>query len=162
MRARADRDVDYLVASLRDPEFRDLAATTLGQIGAREATPTLLPLLDASDQFIRIAAARALGRLRAVQGLPRLLELAEADPLPVVRSWALFAAVMIGGDTVRTRLLTLIDSPEPSTRALALAGLLRLGDPIDVADARQHVRRLGWRQRREVRRVGRKLAQRTS
>src|SRR5690348_12813712 len=83
--AKDASDVAFLRASLRDPDNRHIAATFLGELGATEAAPEVVRLLDANDPLARSNAARALGLLGARESLPRLIELAESDPVPYVR-----------------------------------------------------------------------------
>src|SRR5260221_10454745 len=85
--AKQRQDVGSLIDALRDDEHRPMAAKFLGDLGAAEAAPGLLRMLDARDARARRAAARALGRLRVSEATPRLSEVAQSDADAVTRAW---------------------------------------------------------------------------
>jgi hypothetical protein len=59
MTARRITDTATLVASLRDPDNRSFAAMYLSELGATEAAPEIVRLLEANDPLVRSRAARA-------------------------------------------------------------------------------------------------------
>src|SRR5437868_2834684 len=89
--ARRAGDTAFLIEALDSPIEASLAAGYLGELGAVEAIPSLLPLLASPNPHDRASAATALGQLGAAAASPLLGELAERDPVPWVRSWALGA-----------------------------------------------------------------------
>jgi HEAT repeat protein len=64
MIAKAEGDVVALMAALRDPDVRTIAASFLGDIGARNAIPEISRLLSSSNPKARSGAIKALSKLR--------------------------------------------------------------------------------------------------
>lgn len=150
IQAAKDRsDVTYLIGALRDPDHRSFAAKYLGELGAWEAVPPLLLLLDAVDPRVRIAAAEALGRLGAKQARPRLREVAMHDESAGVRSWAIGALGNIGAREDLEFLLPLLNHPFLRVRGATALALGRLGDvralgPLRVARRKLRRSPLEW------------------
>ena len=63
--AKLDMDRKYIVAALRDPVIRGLAAVCAAELGLVDAIPILQGMLRLKDSYVRSAAAAALGRLNA-------------------------------------------------------------------------------------------------
>jgi HEAT repeat protein len=86
------------------PLYRAAAADALGRIGATEATPVFLKIVNDFDNAmdVRHAAARALGRTAAPNRLPQLTELAESYPEVATQRalWGACAAVRARSDDV--------------------------------------------------------------
>jgi HEAT repeat protein/PBS lyase HEAT-like repeat-containing protein len=146
--AREHRDIPYLIDALRDPDHRAIAAGYVADLGAVQAIPGLLRLLDANDPHIRATAARALGQLRAVEALPRLREIAREDE-DFVRSWAVGAIANIGDSENADLLIGFLNDRSMRVRAAAALGLGRLGDdsalqPLQDAKPKLHRRPVEW------------------
>ena len=156
--ARRNGDVAFLMDSLRDPEWRDIAATFLGEIGDRHTAPRLLPLLEASDDGVRVATIRALGRIRADVAISRLADIAEdKDEQFVVRSWAISSLGLIGDPLAASCLGPLLRDDDQRIRRLSAEALGVLGDPASrkhLVDALASAR---WRERRVYRRAIRRI-----
>lgn len=76
-----------------DSEIDDerwMAVDELGQTGDRAVVPHVLPLLEDSDTFVRMATARVLGELEAEEAAGSLINALE-DPEPAVREAAMVA-----------------------------------------------------------------------
>lgn len=99
-RAHKTGDVASLLEGLRDERLAPLAAQRLGELQASEAIPDLMEVLESSDPQARAAAAKSLGQIAAPAAWARLSQIATNDPVPWVRSWALFAVGQAGGPDV--------------------------------------------------------------
>lgn len=144
--AKAEGDIEALTAALRDPVFRDTAATALGDLGAREAAGDLVPLLDARDPHARAAAATALGKLDAGDAGSRILELAQHDPVDWVQAWALWAIWKLGLPETPGLALRSLEAGSWTVRRTAVVILGELGDPTalePIQRARQREPLLG-------------------
>ncbi|MBI4613863.1 MAG: HEAT repeat domain-containing protein [Planctomycetes bacterium] len=95
---RSDLAIPALVEILReapDSGSRESAASTLGDLGAREAIPDLLRALrEDKDGWVRANAARALGALGAREAIPDLLRTLREDK----HAWARADAASTLGD----------------------------------------------------------------
>ncbi len=120
-KAKAHADTQYLIEALRDPDNRSTAAGYLADLGALEAIPPLVRLLDAADPHVRAAAAEALGRLGGLEALPRLREIA-GDDEDFVRSWAIGAIGRIGDPQDVDVLIPLLADSSMRVRAGRTAG----------------------------------------
>lgn len=69
---------------------RWMAVDELGQTGDKAVVPHVLPLLEDSDTFVRMATARVLGELDAEEAAESLINALE-DPEPAVREAAMVA-----------------------------------------------------------------------
>ena len=69
------RAVPILLPLLNDPDVSDIVPWSLGQIGARSASPALIDALSDSNPNMRVLAIYALEQLGATEALPRLREL---------------------------------------------------------------------------------------
>jgi HEAT repeat protein len=118
--AKARADTRYLIDALHDPDYPSTAAGYLADLGAHEAIPPLLRLLDAADPHVRAAAAEALGRLGGSEALPRLREIADDDE-DFVRCWAIGAIGRIGDPKDVDLLIPLL--ADPSMRVSAATAL---------------------------------------
>jgi HEAT repeat protein len=155
--AKRDRDVDYLIAALRDPEFRKMAARYLGDVGDERAAKPLLQLLDAADDGLRATALRSLGRLRVAEALPRATELASKGP-SLVRSWAVSAIGEIGSTASVDLLIAYLEDDDFIVRRAAAVTLGELGDPRAVQPLRQAKARERWPDRSQFRKALRQIA----
>jgi HEAT repeat protein len=126
--ARKARDIPTLLTALRDPLLTALAARYLGEIGASEAAHQLIGLLDSDDPHIRANAATALGLLKEERAGDELLRIAQGDPVPWVRSWALGAHTSIAGSSGVSALLSALNDADWRVRRSALNGLATVAD----------------------------------
>ena len=140
-------DTGALIKALADPDVRSLAARWLADAGEKAAIPGLMRLLDADDPPVRMVAAESLGKLKASEAAERLLELAESDPAPSVRSWAIYvvgqlaAAGELGGRAIVPLLISFLDDPEWKVRNGASAALSLIADPRALRPLREAFRR---------------------
>jgi HEAT repeat protein len=138
------------------PEVRAAAAEWTADHPAEPLAEALLPLLDAPEPFIRVAAMDSLIRFRrhavpalgraiadpAVPAAPVVLEVAArvadadlaapavaraGDPDPRVRAWVARLLGALGGEEHAAAVTRLLDDPEPDVRAAAAIALGRLG-----------------------------------
>lgn len=105
------RDVDTLIAALRDPEARAGAAHSLGKLGARRAVPQLIQNLRVHNDLHRNAAVIALGRIGDPAAIPALRELADSDPSAAVRIGAVDSLATLGEPRARAQLGQLAVDP---------------------------------------------------
>jgi HEAT repeat protein len=152
-RARRSGDVDGLIVALRDPDTRAMAVKYLGKLGDPRAVPVLEPMLRAGDPHTRCNAAEALGKLGAVRYAEELLSLAENDPEPWVRSWAIAAAADLGAADAAGRILRLLDSEDARIRRAAAAFLGRYGRLEHVLAIRAAMTADSWLFRRPYRKA---------
>jgi len=149
--ARRSGDFDYLVAALRDPELRYGAAKFLGDLGDSRAVAPLLPLLEANELGVRVAAIRALAAIKAGEVTPRLAEIAANDETLLVRSWAIVALGELGGASATEALTRLLQNPDPRIRRLAARALGELREPAAVEPLRRAMSQDAWFRRRAYR-----------
>jgi HEAT repeat protein len=154
---RSRGNVEYLIAALRDPECRILAAKFLRERREQRAVPALLLMLDQSLPNARAAAARALAEIRASESLPKLREVVESDPVPVVREWAVEAIGRIGGPSATEYLIGLLADPDPKVRRHVATALGWSGDPAAAVPIRVAAAREPWSRRSPYRRALRSL-----
>jgi HEAT repeat protein len=149
-RAVQDRDVDRLIAFLRDPDpgCRNYAAIGLRKAGDRRAVRPLLPLLGASDFNVRTSAVQALGDLGDESVLPRLREVAMDDPHQIPRSWAVAAVGQLGGAAEFGFLAARLDDPDVKVRHAAAYSLGLLHDPRATGPLEQAMQRERRRDRK--------------
>lgn len=115
-----DRIVKPLLAALPDPDLRQAAILALGEIRDPRAVEPLISFLDQTDTETRQLATLALGKIgdsRAVAPLAGALQTWEVE-----RASAGEALAMIGGEAV-TKLMELMDDPNPAVRATAARSL---------------------------------------
>ena len=115
------------------PELRMAAATGLGRIGDRNATPALVDRLGDSDPRVRARAAVACGRLedpRAVEALGRRLDDAYVD----VRQAAADALGKIGTDPALEILVRYADDESEAVRRTVVDALGHFGsvEPVET------------------------------
>ena len=105
------------------------AATSLGQIGSKEALSHLLPLLGHKDEAVRTAAVGALGAFGdvSVRVLTQLLSCHHR----VVRLSASQSLSLVGDASLKTVLETLGDE-NTDLRFWAIKALERIGNPVIV------------------------------
>jgi HEAT repeat protein len=132
LEARDRGDESYLIAALVDPDWRGLAAKSLGELRTAKAVDPLLRLLAASDPHVRASAATALGKIGSTDALPRLRELALNDEEPFVRSWAIGALGELRDPADVELVLPMLLDRSLRVRASAALALGRLGDPRAV------------------------------
>ena len=145
--ARKEPDIPYLLEALLDPEFRQFAAKTLGELGVERAIPKLLRLLDVNDPDTRAAAAGALGKLRAREATSRLIEMAHDDPEAFVQTWAIDALRRIATPDAVQALIELLEHESAAVRGFAAVSLGRAGDQRALDSLRSACRREPWRRR---------------
>jgi HEAT repeat protein len=132
LEARDRGDESYLIEALVDPDWRGLAAESLGELGATPAVDSLLRLLGASDPHVRASAATALGKIGSPEALPRLRDMALNDEKPFVRSWAIGALGQLRDPADVELVLPMLLDRSLRVRASAARALGQLGDPRAV------------------------------
>ena len=152
--ARRARDTAFLIEALDYPIEAPLAARYLGELGAVEAVPWLLALLASPDPHARAAGATALGSLRAARAASLLARLAETDPVPWVRSWALGALVDVGAvEEIRPLLHRALHDPDARVRRTAVLRLGATGRASDLQRLREAEPAEKWWLRRNYRKA---------
>jgi HEAT repeat protein len=149
--ARKEGNVEVLIDFLKDPDYRGFAASSLAKLGNRRALEPLLPLLEASDPFVRSSAAEALGNLGEVSVLPRLKEMASEDPHEVPRMWAVVAVGKLAGRDEFSFLIGCLDDSHGKVRSNAAYALGLLGDARAVEPIERAKRKDSWRRRKVYR-----------
>jgi HEAT repeat protein len=123
----------HLQHQLKDanPQVRGRAAFALGQMGAKEAIPQLLTLLDDPDRSVSSRAALALGMMGepAQAALPQFMTWLQG-PDPELRSVAASAIALMGPPAKSTiaQLILNLDDDHPSVRGNCARALGRMGD----------------------------------
>jgi HEAT repeat protein len=84
------------------PEVRAKAAESLGKLGDKAATPSLLTALADSNLTVQCSAIKALGHLGDETALPQLLQVLE-NGATTTRQAAAAALDHIGPETDRTQ-----------------------------------------------------------
>jgi HEAT repeat protein len=148
MQAKAAGNIPVLVESLQDPDVRTIAASFLGDLGAKEAIPEISRLLSSSNPRTRSGAIKSLRKLHAVEQAPALLALALNDESSVVRSHAVGALETAGGPKAQQVLIEALNDPEPAVgwcaaRVLGLIGDEQAIGPLKEGSARAHFLRRG-------------------
>ncbi len=125
-RRRCLSAVPELIRMLEDPEGCVNAIQALRSLGAREAIPSIIGLLDHEDVLTVRHALEALGDLKAAEAFPRIVPLARHGD-GYMRLDAVKALKETGGAEAVTHLISMVEDPEPFVRCAAMAALGALG-----------------------------------
>jgi HEAT repeat protein len=119
--------VEPLISALNDTEWevRWAAATSLGNLRAKEAVDGLIALLKDEFWEVRRAAAIALGKIRDEKAAKPLAEALEAELM--IRFEAARALIQLGSKAVGS-LQALLNSEDPDVRMKAAEALGLIGD----------------------------------
>jgi HEAT repeat protein len=150
-------DSSELLKLLRHPDFRGVAARELSKHGVVEAIPRIVPLLTAANPSVRSAAARALGRFGVTDSVDQLSSMAANDDVLFVREWALFALGCIGERPLGSGVVAQAERDDVRVRAALTAALLCSPDPQQVSRGHDMLRQSGWRARRRIRRMVKRI-----
>jgi HEAT repeat protein len=150
-------DSSELLKQLRHPDFRGVAVRELSNRGVIEAIPRVVPLLTATNPYVRSSAARALGRLRVTDSFDQLSSMAANDSVLFVREWALFALACIGERPLGAGVIARAEQDDVRVRATLTAALLCSPDPQQVSKGQDMLRRSRWRVRRGIRRMVKRI-----
>jgi len=127
---RDERAVNHLIEATRDPDWwvSERAVDALGVMGSRKALPRLLEMLSTNPKSVS-TVVRGLGRIgdpRAIAPVLGMLARPESD----VRIEAMTALVKLTEESsfeeVRTQILPLAASPEPSVAEAARRSISEL------------------------------------
>ncbi|MGH9390082.1 MAG: HEAT repeat domain-containing protein [Vicinamibacteria bacterium] len=110
-----------------DPRVRHYLALSLGHLGDRGATPTLIAALDDPDSTTRLYASWALGNLGAPRAVEPLLE-KFGDDDPGVRKMAVYAAGALGDEAAIPSLQIALGDSDRDVSWNAAVALAQLGD----------------------------------
>jgi HEAT repeat protein len=110
-----------------DPRVRHYLALSLGHLGDRTATPTLIAALDDRDSTTRLYATWALGNLGDPSAVEPLLE-KFGDDDPGVRKMAVYAAGALGDERAAPGLQVALGDPDRDVSWNAAVALAQLGD----------------------------------
>jgi HEAT repeat protein len=110
-----------------DPRVRHYLALSLGHLGDRAATPTLIAALDDRDSTTRLYASWALGNLADPRGVEPLLG-RFGDDDPGVRKMAVYAAGTLGDERAIPGLQVALGDPDRDVSWNAAVALAQLGD----------------------------------
>src|SRR5690606_21994169 len=117
----------------------DVRIAALGALGARDGSASIAAVsagLDARSDAVRVAAAQLAERIRDIATLPALAEALQqitphwADASEATRTLTVALArafARLHGPPVEYALLRLTEAPTTEARAVALAGLARVG-----------------------------------
>jgi HEAT repeat protein len=133
--AYVERNVDYLIASLRDRtvggpnkiKLRAVAARLLGKLRDERAVGPLGALLSDNDWYVRAVAAGSLGHIGDPDAVPDLVRLT-LDSVWQVREAAGAALGRIRDGRATPALAAMLDEPRRQTRRLAARSLAQAGD----------------------------------
>jgi len=150
-------DSSELLKLLRHPDFRGVAARELSKRRVIEAIPRIVPLLTATNPYVRSSAARALGRFRVADSVDQLSSMAANDDVLFVREWALFALGCIGERPLGAGLIARAEKDDVRVRAALTAALLCSPDLQQVTRGRDMLQGSGWRVRRRIRRMVKRI-----
>lgn len=110
-----------------DPRVRHYLALSLGHLGDRTATPTLIKALGDPDATTRLYAGWALGNLGDQRAVEPLIE-RFGDDDPGVRKMAVYAAGTLGDGRAIPRLQAALGDSDRDVSWNAAVALAQLGD----------------------------------
>ncbi len=110
-----------------DPRVRHYLALSLGHLGDRAASPTLIAALDDPDSTTRLYASWALGNLGDPSAVEPLLEKFRDDD-PGVRKMAVYAAGTLGDQRAIPALQVALGDSDRDVSWNAAVALAQLGD----------------------------------
>lgn len=125
------RAITPLMAALADPASTRAAALALGQLGAVEAVPALLKVMQHEDVVLRFAAVAALGQLRDARAVDALLY-ALHDPDTSVQKQAVRALSQIGDPRALPALVEALGDSRLAVRGMAAEALSWFADAATV------------------------------
>jgi HEAT repeat protein len=117
----------FEAAKTDDPRVRHYLALTLGHLGDKTATPTLIAALDDPDSTTRLYASWALGNLGDPAAVQPILEKFRDDD-PGVRKMAVYAAGTLGDERAIPPLQVALGDPDRDVSWNAAVALAQLGD----------------------------------
>jgi HEAT repeat protein len=117
----------FEAAKSDDPRVRHYLALTLGHLGDRAASPTLIEALDDPDSTTRLYASWALGNLGDPAAVEPILEKFRDDD-PGVRKMAVYAAGTLGDDRAIPSLQVALGDSDRDVSWNAAVALAQLGD----------------------------------
>lgn len=138
-------DLAPLAALLDDPELREKARETLGEIGTPEACKVLSVALDKADPDFQVAILNAFVHLKRREVLPAVRPLFKSDS-PPVRAASARAVAWSGQTGYVNPLRSIFTESTPETRFDAGDALLRLYDSIALAGGNYEVVIKGYRE----------------
>ena len=158
------RDVRGLVDLLHSPletehiSVRFAALHHLGKIGAREAIPDIVPLVDDPDVAMRAGAVVALTRLDARDATSHVVRALDDEHAGVRQRAAEGLATLGRGDPAAVAaLVRALDDDNQQVRRVAVAALATLGDATAIPAIEASARRESLWHRRHSRRALRVL-----
>jgi hypothetical protein len=162
------RDVRALIALLHSPletesvSVRFAALHHLGKIGAREAIPDIVPLVDDPDVAMRAGAVVALTRLDARAEVRHVVRALDDEHGGVRQRAAEGLATLGNGDPAAVpALVRALDDDVWHVRRVTLATLATLGDATVIPAIEASARRESFWHRRHASRAVRVLRRRT-
>ncbi len=105
------------------------AATAAGALELEGCLRALYDRVLSDDVFLAKASALALGKLGDPAALPRLLKISKEHKSPSVRSAAVMALGLLGGDQALATVQEATKDQDPMVRAAAAEVLGRIGSP---------------------------------
>ena len=125
--------IEHLISLLRknSPRIvREGACKTLGKIGDKQATDSLISVLDDPEESVRYQATIALGQIGDNKAVNPLLSLLKRKDDPLVRSEAAKALGLIGDPSALKLLLNILKKEDDRfLKYHAVTSLGRIGDP---------------------------------
>jgi HEAT repeat protein len=132
---------------------RRCAVRALGHIGAEQAVPTLIDLLQREEsEVVRSSVPKALNRLNAREALPTLLQSIRCDVSPTVRAESAKAAIRLEPEEMEVAdcLLEALSDPDRGVRSQAIKGLGRFGCVRALDKLNKMKQDLSWSIRRDA------------
>lgn len=138
-------DLSPLAALLGDPDLRERARQTLGEIGTPEACKALAAALDTADPDFQVALLNTFVHLKKRDTLPATRPLLKSES-PAVRVAAARAVAWSGQPSFVGALRVVFNQSTPETRFDAGDALLRLYDSIALAGGNYETVLRGYRE----------------
>jgi HEAT repeat protein len=142
-----------------------LSAWSLGELGDQRAVEPLIRFLDTPDDNLRVSALQSLARLGDPRAIPRMREIAAGRDEFRVRSTALYALAKLGDTEAPAALAAIVSGPRLGeeaqiprnrvgrTKRWAAHHLVELGAVSTIPALEAAIPRLGFRDRRRVRKL---------
>ena len=120
-----DRETDALLQHFETKEKdRAWVAAALGEMKAKDATPTLITLLESESVEERASAAKALARIRDARSLRPLLKALGKEPEARIRVRMLEALGRLGDERAVSSLVPLLDDDSYSKQPMRFSRIL--------------------------------------
>jgi HEAT repeat protein len=124
---RVEQTVPDITALLSDGNLYWYCLRALSELGATQATPQIIPLLQDKAAIVRVEAARTLAQLGSTQAANDLAKLLR-DEDPAVRCMAALSLGQLRAKATASGVALLFEDEYPVVRAFAAQAIGRMGD----------------------------------